>query len=593
MRKYRFFPGKNYSRAIYCPNLWGYLFFSSFFLWFLPPITSSVQAAENLKLRIGPFQQAVKVTELEKFAKTGTVSSGLRLSKLLFTSQVRQLLNTNLHVEPKIADKFIKELFRYPDGKRLIGQLLAALPKTSVSDLETALTRTVRQTSNLSVLALLRAFPQDSVTVDLSALLSMAVQLNASHLPGQFLSTLLDKELSVNTDGYSPLSFAPALPGTAKVIKHSWGFRDAKRNRLVPASVYYSLDVRGPLVIISPGFAADRFSLRYLAYHLASHGLSVVALEHSGSNLKSLERISTAANFSELFTPSEFLDRPQDISYILDQLEEINDLPGSWQGKFNTDQVTVIGHSFGGYTAMALAGGVLDLTRLRSACQELAPLGRSLADWFQCAAASLPYERVSLRDRRVVRAIALNPMMGNNLFGDSLGQVTIPTLVLVASEDGITPYLDQQLLPFTQLGGEKYLLAAIGATHMSATDMRATESMMGRSTLVREVMAEEAQPLRELIQGLSLAFIQQTTSSAAIYQPFLTPGYVQSFSTEAIILRWTSQLPTLTKSGLNLLRFNVRQITQGHSPKQISYALVFLLLMRYKVRKQRLYCFRL
>ena len=153
--------------------------------------------------------------------------------------------------------------------------------------------------------------------------------------------------------------------------------------------------------------------------------------------------------------------------------------------------------------------------------------------------------------------------MGNNLFGDSLKQVTIPTLILIGSEDGIAPSLDHQLLSFTQLAGDKYLLAAIGATHMSATDIRNAESMMVKNTLVREVMDEEAQPLRELIQGLSWAFIQQMTPAASTYQPFLTSAYAQSFSTEAITVRWTSQLPISTKAWLKILSFNPQGSFRG------------------------------
>ncbi len=378
--KFKFLPGKNPFRAIWWSNLWGGFFFSWLVLFFGSPTTLPVLAAKNLKLQAGPFQQTVKVAELEEFVKTGKISSRFKPYKLLLTPQVRQLLSTSLQVNPQIAHKFLEELLRYPDGERLIAQLLAALPTSSVPELEAALNRTVQESNNFSVLSLLRAFPEDSVTVDLPALLGIAVQLNSYHLQNQFLGTLLERDLWTNTDRDSLLSFDPANRGTAKVIKHSWGFQDVKRNRLIPADVYYSLNVSGPLVIISPGFGNDRFSLEYLAYHLASHGLSVVALEHPGSNLESLE--------------------------------------------------------------------------------------------------------------------------------------------------------------------------------------------MGKNTLVREVMDEEAQPLRQLIQGLSLAFIQQMTPAASTYQPFLTSAYAQSYSTEAITLRWTSQLPISTKAWLKILSFNPQRITQRHSPKQ-------------------------
>ncbi|NJO93526.1 MAG: alpha/beta fold hydrolase, partial [Hydrococcus sp. RM1_1_31] len=183
-------------------------------------------------------------------------------------------------------------------------------------------------------------------------------------------------------------------------------------------------------MVISHGFAADRKFLKYLARHLASHGFTVVALDHPGSNIAALFQTAVSMKLSKLLPASEFIDRPQDVTFLLDKLEKLNRRKGILQGKINTKQVTVIGHSYGSYTALALAGAELNPRALREFCQALTPLERSPADWLQCAAAELPYGKRQFRDPRVVRVIALNPIIGN-LFGNDLSGVRVPTLIFI------------------------------------------------------------------------------------------------------------------------------------------------------------------
>lgn len=230
------------------------------------------------------------------------------------------------------------------------------------------------------------------------------------------------------------------------------------------------------------------------------------------------------------------------------------------QGKFNTQQVSVIGHSLGGYTALALAGGELKLKELRQFCKNRNPLGRAPADWFQCAAADLPEDREQLRDSRVVQVIALNPMTGRLFGNNGLAQVSIPTLILTGTEDAIAPSLDHQLRPFAQLHGPKYLISAIGGTHLSVTDRANLNDALARSTLVKERIGKEVDPLRQLVRGVSLAFIKQLTPEAKIYQPFLTPAYAQSLSTPTIALRMSTQLPTSIGTWFQVMSVGNQQI---------------------------------
>jgi predicted dienelactone hydrolase len=528
----------------------------------------AASAAERLTLRIGPLEQTVEVEDLEHFAETGELRSSLKLYRPLLTPQVQQLLNQRFDVDPSVADTFLNQLLERADGEQLLDQLRHALPESSINQLKAALYLTLRQANGLSVLSFLRAYPQETLTIDATAAVGIVLQLNASNLQSRLLSPVLARELSaVRTEGFALPNFDPRVEGEQKVRQRSVVLYDRSRDRQIPVDLFYSKETRGPLVVLSHGFAADRNFLSYLAVHLASHGFSVVTLEHPGSNIDNIAEISFNLSPNDIFAASEFVDRPLDISFVLDELERISEDWGYLRGKFDTKQVTVMGHSLGGYTALALAGAELDLKELRAFCQNMSPLGRSPADWLQCAAVKLPDSQLRLRDERVVQIIALNPVAGK-LFGKrGLEKVETPALIFSSSEDAIAPPIDHQLRPFEQLQGEKYLITAIGATHMSITDIRNLNSMVGQGTLVREIMGVEAEPVRQLLRGVSLAFVSQLTPEGDRYRPFLTADYVQSLSTTKLPMRLTTQLPSTLDAWLQVLQASHQKIAYQKPPE--------------------------
>ena len=87
---------------------------------------------------------------------------------------------------------------------------------------------------------------------------------------------------------------------------------------------------------------------------------------------------------------------------------------------------------------------------------------------------------------------------------------------------------------------------------MSVTDMNSMNSMMGQSTLVREIMGEKAEPVRRLVRGLSLAFIQQLTEEKSRYKVFLTPSYIESLSQGNLNFRLGTELPMTVKTWINV-----------------------------------------
>lgn len=507
-------------------------------------------AAEKVTLRLGPFEQAIAVSELEKFAKTGDLPPTLQAYSSVLTPQIREILNRRLQLDPEAADKFIADVSSSPSGRQFLRSLGAAIPDITLPQLQAAVALAAQQANGINLVGVLKAYPEENITIDASSAIALALEFNPNVLQSRALSPSLAEELLVTSNTPFQASFDPAAPGKATVKTETLFLQDKQRFRSIPVDIYFPAPVPAlfsssaaksptPLVVISPGFGADRKFFSYLARHLASYGLTVAALEHPDSKTGKLTA-SQVNDPSKLLAANEFINRPKDISFVLDELAKINRQSGNLQGKLNTEQVSVIGHSLGGYTALAVAGGELNIDALRQACKNSNAIAQAPADWLQCAAASLPDKQIQLRDRRVKNAIALNPLIGN-LFGDNgLARVATPTLILASTDDAVTPILNHQLRPFAQLPNPKYLLTAVGATHLSVGSPGSSSELNGS---IRERRGAEVQPLRQLTSGVSLAFIQQLTPQAKIYAPFLTSAYAQSLSTRELALRLNTQLP--------------------------------------------------
>ena len=517
-------------------------------------------AVERVVLKVGPLRQSIEISDLDSFARTGEVPDSLRLYERFLSPQVRLSLQQKLDLDPRMSDRIIGDVLNSPNGELLLNTLSQVAPNITIPQLQAAIRLAAMQGNGLSVLGIVRAIPQETLEVDLTSAIALVSQLNLSSLESRSLSSVLDQELRVDSAAPIPTDIDPTAPGAAKFLSRSLSFRDEGRNRVVPVSIYWSPDAKdrtpGPLVVLSHGFGADRYFLKYMAEHLASHGLTVVSIEHPGSNVQALMEMPLDPNIAEspsrLLPASEFLDRPRDVSFVLDRLAELNQSKTDYSGAFNTADVTIIGHSLGGYTGLALAGAKLDLRSLKSFCQSIQPLGVSPADWLQCAAVDLPEQQADLSDPRIKQVIAMNTLTGQ-LFGKAgLSNVKVPTLLLTGTQDGVAPTLEHQLKPFEQLAGPKYLLAVIGGTHLSTGDPANINPALSELPFMSELRPEVTENLRQMLKGVSLSFVEQRSPAAKQYEPFLSPAYVQSFSTPALPLRLTKTLPEGVRSWLAL-----------------------------------------
>ncbi len=513
-------------------------------------------AAEQLIIQFGPIKQSVAIADLEAFVETGEPPDSLFLYRPLLTPNVQRILSDQLAVNPELGNKVVKDLLRTRSGSRLIESLGEITPDVSVPELRSALTVAAQRDQKLSLLGMLRALPQHSVTIDAWAATMLASQINFSYLQSQSLGAILEQQLYVAADSDQatlPSTIDPTQAGPFPTRNRGLLLRDTNRDRIIPVDLYWSNRYsHGPLIVISHGFGADRKFLTYLANHLASYGFVVASIEHPGSNVTALTTLlrETAvgdlpdqSEASRILPANEFLDRPQDVSFVLDHLAWLNRHSHVLSGRLNTDEVSIIGHSMGGYTALVLAGARLSLPELQSFCQNQRSVDLSPAGWLQCAATDLNKPHQSLADHRIRQVMLFNPIIGQ-LFGQhGLQGVRVPTLMLTSTEDPVTPATSQQLWPFEQLPSEKYLITAVRGTHLSVGDPAYLNPALTQNPLVRERPSHETDALRQFMRGVSLAFVMQKTPQAERYSPFMTAQYAQSFTTEELPLRLSQELP--------------------------------------------------
>lgn len=155
-----------------------------------------------------------------------------------------------------------------------------------------------------------------------------------------------------------------------------------------------------PVVIISHGSGGNRLGYLTLAQVLAEAGYVVLCPEHFGNNRDD--------NFLEGKTRNLEL-RPRHIGLCLDDIASNEIL----RDAVLADQAVVIGHSMGGYTALAAAGG-----KAWNAAQRPVPMQP---------------------DARVRGLVLMAPATAWFTPQKALGDVTVPMLIYQAEHDPFTP----------------------------------------------------------------------------------------------------------------------------------------------------------
>ena len=205
---------------------------------------------------------------------------------------------------------------------------------------------------------------------------------------------------------------SPAARDAFPVFALYPSYAPEKPHRLGP----YTLDVavdgamepgRFPVVVISHGSGGAPLTHRLLAAHLAREGFIVLLPEHPGNNRNDNSLANTATILEQ---------RPRDLRAVLDWSASAD----GFAGAADATRVGVLGHSLGGYTALALVGG-----RPRAFAHETP----------ERTARAIHVEP----DDRVAAVVLLAPATPWFMAGGALHDVQVPVLMLTAEHDPHTP----------------------------------------------------------------------------------------------------------------------------------------------------------
>lgn len=197
-----------------------------------------------------------------------------------------------------------------------------------------------------------------------------------------FLALLATLLVTLPAPAYEP----PSPGGAVETLRFDW--RDSARDRAVPAKMYFPRQNAKPLsvIVFSHGLGGSREGYEFLGRHWAGCGYVSVHLQHAGSDDAVWKDAAPAERMQAMrgatMNLANIANRPKDVSFALDQLRAVRDDAGSpLHGRLDLERVGAAGHSFGGFTTMAIAGQRLGPAqwadpRVKAAIQMSAPIVR-------------------------------------------------------------------------------------------------------------------------------------------------------------------------------------------------------------------------
>jgi len=505
-----------------------------------------VRAANEVMLTYGPIKLSLNVSSLASYAKNGSIDQNLAFYLNRLTpeqrAEFRTVLTKKIDLDPVITSRFLNSNI----GEAILDKIGHGITiEGGVNGkyaIRGALVQAAFEPGGLTFLGFLEKFPtnlqirgellldsyQDSLTIK-----------NLQDLINQKMGELTDIEANSNK---SPADFAKLQdftnPGSYKFTKEVWQLNDAKRNRQFRVLVYKPttyLPGQTPVVVISHGLSSSPEDFSDKAEFLASYGFVVALPQHYGSDSQYLQDM-LAGYHKDVFALNEFINRPLDVSYVIDELERRNQ--SEFAGKLNLKEIGAIGHSFGGYTVLSLAGAKVDFENLQKDCAEEYSL-LNVSMLLSCRALDLPRKDYHLKDERIKAVVALNPV-NRSIFGpNGISKITIPVMLVSGSNDHITPAVYEQMPPFIWLHtNDKYWANEGGGTHVdfSKVDSQITSSIEAIGIL----QVPDSTAIDKIFNTLALIFNEVYIAKDKEYVPFLNASYAKYLGTKGLKVDFVS-----------------------------------------------------
>jgi predicted dienelactone hydrolase len=520
-------------------------------------VPTAATAAEKITFNITPFGQfQVKVKDLEAFVTRGSRTTELDYYLERLTpkqlAKLPELLSTPLEFKPLTVANFSNSTVGAIIIKNF-GKGIRSETGNGFYALRGAIIAAAFDQEGLSIINLIHHYPLETIHLDLGVLSQYfergtKLATNQAIIDHTWFSLhqpqLLKEQAEQSVDLSMPGKYAWQKRTLTYKNPHrrQAGLFDLYQPKYRLKSDYPSVTLKDshpialrdfplgtlrkrllPVIAISHGMASSRQTFAYLAKHLASHGFAVAVIEHEDMSLAKFDRV--LAGTESFPGANNLIDQPLDISYVIDRLEA--------EANLDLKRVGLVGQSFGGYSALALAGGTLIPEANAGECQpeDYSEVLLDLSSLAKCTF-NQHDQPVKLRDPRVKAVIAINPMA--KIFGQGgMSQIKTPTMIISGSNDLIMPPVDEQIEPFSWLSDnlKKYLVLVKPATHFSFL-----QEGLGVLPVPNEVVGPRPIYAYPALKTLSTAFFQDYLLQQSEDQTYLQSDRIPQLNNHAFKL---------------------------------------------------------
>lgn len=515
------------------------------------------QAAETVYVSLGLLEISVSVESLEKYAKEGKITQELAAYTRYLNEEQKEKLQEILTIPAELDTIAIAQFLYSPQGEAVLRQFGEIIDTKARQGgfyaIRSALILAAADPDGLTLLNFLEHFPTDGLRINSGRGLELVNQLSGFIKQTDRTVALIEQQArdsaiaapgTKSTDLPRNLRLAGTVPYTRKSLDLVDQQRESLQQeftrfitREIPTDLYLpqtSTQERPPLIVISHGLGSDRNTYSYLAQHLASYGFAVATIEHPGSNARQLQSLLMGLK-NEVSPPSELINRPKDIQFLLNYLES------NYNTQINLNQIGILGQSYGAYTSLAIAGAAINYERVTERCatQETATV-LNFSVLLQCQLLRLPRKDYNFEDSRIKAVFAINPFTSNIFGKEGLEEINIPTLLVTGSADTVTPALAEQIRPFTWLETpEKYLVLLKRGTHFSTLAEGTEEGL----PVPKEAIGPDPAIAQDYVRALSTAFFKTYLVEEGNYEAYLSPSYTDEISRSAMPLFLLDTLP--------------------------------------------------
>ncbi|MGD1944197.1 MAG: alpha/beta hydrolase [Leptolyngbyaceae cyanobacterium] len=501
-------------------------------------------SAEYLQIGLGLFSLSVPIADLETFAATGEVPDTLDTYIDYLSPQARSQLQEALNRTVEISPLAISQMTYSALGEDFLNRLGNVVQTPSGINgnqaMRAALILAAADPEGFSILKVLQYFPTVGIHVDVGELLALEREMGTyfSYRDASLAAIAAQSELEVAATSEGLSAEVPdlrqqgsvAFNQTTLTLNNQFAGIPAETPRRFEVDIYLPEPQAAavPLVIISHGLGASRADFAAMAQHLASYGFAVAVPDHPGSDTN-YQREFLANLAYEGVDPLEFVYRPWDVKSIIDALAA----DPIYAQVLELNHVGVIGHSFGGYTALALGGAPLNQARIEANCNPVEYV-LNLSTLLQCRATELPLTDYALTDDRVTAVMAYSPVTSVLLGPESVAQVQTPVMMVTSSSDFVAPAVPEQIHPFIWLEtGEKYLATFLSASHVAINGEVDFSDQVEVAPQVSSLLTGPDPNLStSYAHALNVAFMGFYLSDRPEYEQFLGAAYAAEFLSE-------------------------------------------------------------